>query len=153
MTMTVILGFFIFKIVWYLTHLSGRSWVIGVHHILAICIFVVPLYLGHSGAEICALTFWSEVTIPPLMVYWFMRESGCRKIHVLLMEYGFLISYFYSRFVICTFFIYDLVVHPSTHPVLRYLLASMYIVSWLFFKDSFIAAVRHTQNVCKEKAS
>ena len=68
------LGYFLFDFIWCIV-MGTEGIDMLLHHITSICGLVLSLYLKHSGAELIATIFGSEISNPSLQLRWFLRET------------------------------------------------------------------------------
>ena len=71
----ITLGYFLFDFIWCIV-MGTEGIDMLLHHITSICGLVLSLYLEHSGAELIATIFGSEISNPCLQMRWFLRETG-----------------------------------------------------------------------------
>ena len=114
------------------------------HHIATTLSLSSVLYLGESAGECCVILHLSEVTIPPLMIRWFMRDAGCRPLYVLAVEYIFLASYFVIRVIVCPIAVKESVLHPKPYVLLKICLTMMLVAGFLFFWTTAKATIKRT---------
>lgn len=146
LTMSVTMGFFIFEFGWYLTHPGNKTIALWIHHVVTIVALVDPLYFGQAGDIACTNIFWSEVTIPPMILRWFMRDSGTwHPLYVLSMEYLFLVSYAFIRVVLGSVYLYGVLLHSSVRYTSRLGCLGFYVVGFMILKDSTMSCIRHTR--------
>ena len=123
------LGFYLFELGWFFIHPGLSKTLRWIHHASTILFFASPVYHGDSGAECCALIFFCEVSVPIIMLRWFLREAGCRLVYVLALEYIFLIVFFYLRIILLTPVVYGLILHPNTRISMKVNLFILWAVS------------------------
>lgn len=71
----ITLGYFLFDFIWCI--IMGNEGIdMLLHHMTSICGLFLSLYLEHSGAELIATIFGSEISNPSLQIRWFLRETG-----------------------------------------------------------------------------
>ena len=146
--MIVTLGFFWFEFGWYLTYPRTKTWIMWFHHVATMSALSSVLYYGKSGSECCVIICLSEVTIPPLMLRWFMRDVGCRPLYVLTVEYIFLAGYFVIRAIVLTIAVKDCVLHPKPHVLSKISLTLLWVAGLFFFWTTARATIRRTIYLC-----
>ena len=144
LTMIVTLGFFWFEFGWYLTYPHTKTWIMWFHHVATMSALSSVIYSGDSGSECCVVIFLSEVTIPPLLLRWFMRDAGYRPIFVLAVEYIFLAGYFVIRAIVLTIAVKDCVLHPKPYVLSKISLTLLWVSGLIFFWTTARGTVRRT---------
>ncbi len=107
-----------------------------------------PLYAGDSGAETCHMVFIAEVTIPPLMIRWFLRDAGYPAVCILVFDYLFIIPYFYLRVIVGTQFLYDVIMN-HTRTTYKINCWMIYIVGLVYLQQMALGSVRRTLRFLK----
>ena len=138
------LGFYLFELGWFFIYPGSSKTTRWIHHASTIIFFSIPVYYGDSGAECCALIFFTEVSVPIIMFRWFMREAGCRQIYVLALEYIFLILFVYLRIILLTPVVYGLILHPKTRISMKVNLFILWAVSLKISFNRAKASIRGT---------
>ena len=72
---TFTLGYFLFDFLWCLS-MGNEGLDMLLHHAISLSGLTYVVMTGHSGSELVATTFGSEVSNPFLQLRWFMRETG-----------------------------------------------------------------------------
>ena len=115
----VAMGFFIFEQGWFFIYPGSSIAIHWLHHLSAILFLSTPLYYGDSGAECCVSICFAEVTLPIIMIRWFLRDAGCPPVYLLVLEYIFLILMVYFRIVLLTLAAFEYTMHPNARVVIK----------------------------------
>ena len=141
------LGHFLFECGWIMLHHEQKPHAMIAHHIVTVIGLSTTLYLGRSGAEVCAVIFGTEITSPLLLLRWFLRDSRCSDVYVLPMELLFMNTFVLFRIFIGTYLIYDGILHPAIHISMKIGVLALYAVSWAFLINIVQVALYHFSKV------
>lgn len=131
----VTLGYFMFDFLWcVLKQTEGIDMLL--HHITSICGLCLSMYLEHSGSELVATIFGSEISNPCLQMRWFLRDAGKYNTHIAKLNDILFIALFLviriglgSQLLHCTLF------SSKSHVLIKLGGASLYTISlvWMIF--------------------
>ena len=134
---------------WYIANPGTKTLTLWIHHIVSITLMADPLFAGDSGAETCHMIFMAEITIPPLMIRWFLRDAGYPTVYILVFEYMFLIPYFYFRVIVGSQFMYDLTMNDKSRATYKINCWMMYFAGLMYLKDRALSSLRRTRKFFK----
>ncbi len=146
--MTMFIGFYVFETGWALPHFTTKTLAWKCHHLVAILIFIEPLYHGIAGAEACYMIYAAEVTLPALLIGWFVRDAGYPS-HVLIFEWIFLIQYYYYRIYVATPFLFQMLQHSKSGVIFETFSVFIYTIGLLILVQKTVATERHTRMFLK----
>lgn len=127
------LSYFVFDLIWCLTHQS-EGIVMLVHHVASILSIFYCVHYNESGTEMIAAIGGAEITNPLLQLRWALRECGFeyRGLTMTIVEYIFSLSFLFVRGVIGSYFLYCVLIHPKPSVFVKLGGFSIYIISILF---------------------
>ncbi|XP_041985910.1 TLC domain-containing protein 5-like [Aricia agestis] len=122
-------GYFAFDLMWCLIY-TPRDYIILLHH--ASALVGVNVYMGkeNTGCSFPCTVALLEITNPLLQTRWFLRECGHNKTVVYYtVEILYLLMFLALRGVLCTYFMYKIILSDTFGMDQKLISFALYIVS------------------------
>lgn len=121
-------GYFSFDFMW-CVYMGTEGPIMLLHHLISILSMIYGLFTDHSGAEIIATIFGSELTNPFLQLRWFLRET--RNYYTTLAYFNdlaFMGLFFYLRLGVGSCLMYSMLVAEKPTILIKGAGVGMYLV-------------------------
>lgn len=129
---TITLGYFVFDFVWCVCHRTEGLDMLF-HHCISILSIVFVLGTGHSGPELMATIFGSEISNPFLQMRWFMRETGrYQTVLAKVNDAIFMVLFIFVRLGPGSFLCYGALTSAKPSIVIKTGGLALYLVGWIW---------------------
>lgn len=121
-------GYFLFDFMW-CVYMGTEGLIMLLHHVISIASMTYGLYTGHSGAEIIATIFGSELTNPYLQLRWFLRETqNYQTTFAYINDLIFMGLFFYCRIGVGSYLLYSMIIAEKPTVLIKAAGSGMYFV-------------------------
>lgn len=128
LVLVISIGYFLFDFIW-CVYMGTEGLIMLMHHLISILSMVYGLYTRHSGAEIIATIFGSELTNPFLQLRWFLRETNnYQTTFAYINDIIFMALFFYLRIGVGSCLLYYMVFAEKPTVLIKVAGAGMYLV-------------------------
>ena len=122
------------------------------HHPLSAFGLFLPLYENIQGNYVMMAIFISEVSNPPMTLRHILRLSGFRNTKIYeVSEVSFILLYIYARLLAGTPIVYQTLICPSNHLLIKGACLGLILQSWYFGVQMFRMLMRRYREVLLRK--
>ena len=129
---TMSLGYFLFDLLWCICY-KPEGLDMLLHHCISIASMAFMLWTGHSGPELIATIFGSEISNPFLQMRWFLRETGYYETAIAKVnDLIFMVVFICVRLGPGSFLCYDIIFAPKPAIFMKLGGLVLYAVGWIW---------------------